>query len=65
LQKQPRLELLYAARYSPGDNPVERIWAGLKNCVAITAVTWPGRLGQIHPYFRNRSRDQPLTRPHA
>jgi hypothetical protein len=27
LQKQPRLELLYGARYSPHDNPVERIWA--------------------------------------
>jgi hypothetical protein len=34
LQKHPRLELLYGARYSPHDNPVERIWAGLK-------ATWP------------------------
>ena len=60
LDKHPRMELLYGARYSPHDNPVERIWAGLKNYVANTAVTWPGRLRQIHSYFRNRSPDQML-----
>jgi transposase len=60
LQKHPRLELLYGARYSPHDNPVERIWAGLKNYVANTAVTWPGRLRQIHSFFRNRSPGQLL-----
>ena len=60
LDKQPRLEVLYGARYSPHDNPVERIWGGLKNYVANTAVTWPGRLRQIHSYFRNRSPDQML-----
>ena len=43
LDKHPSLELLYGARYSPHDNPVERIWAALKNYVANTAVTWPGR----------------------
>jgi hypothetical protein len=52
LDKHPRLELLYGARYSPHDNPVERIWAALKNYVANTAVTWPGRLRQIHSFFR-------------
>ena len=26
LSKHPRVELLYGARYSPHDNPVERIW---------------------------------------
>ena len=26
LEKHPRLELLYGARYSPHDNPAERIW---------------------------------------
>jgi hypothetical protein len=26
LKEHPRLELLYDARYSPRDNPVERIW---------------------------------------
>jgi hypothetical protein len=60
LKKHPRLGLLYGARYSPHDNPVERIWAALKNHVANTAVTWPGRLRQIHSFFRNRSPDQML-----
>ncbi len=61
LKRHPRLELLYGARYSPNDNPAERIWAALKNYVANTAVTWPGRLRQIHSFFRNRSPDQMLA----
>jgi hypothetical protein len=61
LQDHPRLELLYGARYSPHDNPVERIWAALKNYVANTAVTWPSRLRQIHAFFRARSPDQLLA----
>ena len=61
LERHPRLELLYGARYSPNDNPAERIWAALKNYVANTAVTWPGRLRQIHSFFRNRSPDQMLA----
>jgi transposase len=61
LDQHPRLELLYGARYSPHDNPVERIWAGLKNYVANTAVSWPGRLRQIHAFFRNRSPSQMLA----
>jgi hypothetical protein len=61
LDKHPRLELLYGARYSPHDNPVERIWGALKNYVANTAVTWPSRLKQIHSFFRNRSPDQMLA----
>jgi hypothetical protein len=60
LKEHPRLELLYGARYSPHDNPVERIWGGLKNYVANTAVTWPARLRQIHAFFRARSPDQLL-----
>src|SRR5207245_7601514 len=60
LEKHPRLELLYGARYSPHDNPAERIWAALKNYIANTAVTWPGRLRQIHSFFRARSPDQML-----
>ena len=60
LKQQPRLELLYGARYSPHDNPAERIWAALKNYVANTAVSWPGRLRQIHSFFRSRSPDQIL-----
>ncbi|MEU1736106.1 bacterial transcriptional activator domain-containing protein, partial [Streptosporangium sp. NPDC020145] len=34
----------YGARYSPHDNPVERIWAALKAFIANTAVTWPARI---------------------
>jgi len=61
LEKHPRLELLYGARYSPHDNPAERIWAALKNYVANTAVSWPSRLRQIHSFFRARSPDQMLA----
>ena len=61
LKQQSRLELLYGARYSPNDNPTERIWAALKNYVANTAVSWPGRLRQIHSFFRSRSPDQMLA----
>jgi transposase len=61
LKQHPRLELLSGARYSPHDNPAERIWAALKNYVANTAVTWPGRLRQIHSFFRSRSPDQMLA----
>ena len=61
LEKHSRVELLYGARYSPHDNPAERIWAALKNYVANTAVTWPGRLRQIHSFFRSRSPDQMLA----
>jgi hypothetical protein len=34
LVEHPRLELLYGARYSPHDNPAERIWAALTNYLA-------------------------------
>jgi transposase len=60
LKEHPRLELLYGARYSPHDNPAERIWGALKNYVANTAVSGPGRLRQIHSFFRNRSPGQML-----
>jgi hypothetical protein len=39
---------------------VERIWAALKNYVADTAVSWPGRLRQIRSFLRARSPDQML-----
>lgn len=61
LAEHPRIEILYGARYSPHDNPVERIWAALKNHVANTAPDWPGRRRQIHAFFRARSPDQLLT----
>jgi transposase len=38
LEEHPRLELLYGTRYSPHDNPAERIWAALKKYVASTAA---------------------------
>ncbi len=60
LSEHPRLELLYGAPYSPHDNPVERIWGGLKNYVANT-VSWPARVRQIHAFFRTRSPDQLLA----
>jgi DDE superfamily endonuclease len=46
VSEHTRLELLYGARYSPRDNPGERIWAALKNDAANTAVSWPGRCGR-------------------
>ena len=61
LGEHPRLELLYGARHSPQDNPVERIWGALKNHVANTAVSWPSRVRQIHSFFRVRSPDQMLA----
>lgn len=61
LADHPRLRLFYGARYSPHDNPVERIWAALKAHIANTAVTWPGRLRQAHAFFRQRSPTQMLT----
>ncbi|MFI7535132.1 IS630 family transposase [Streptosporangium sp. NPDC049376] len=61
LRAHPRVGMSYGARYSPHDNPVERIWAALKAFIANTAVTWPGRLRQIHVFFRARSPDQLLA----
>ncbi|GAB3002160.1 hypothetical protein GCM10023080_079780 [Streptomyces pseudoechinosporeus] len=61
LADHPRLHLLFGARYSPHDNPVERIWAVLKAHLANTAVTWPGRRRQVHAFFRHRSPTQMLT----
>ena len=70
LEKHPRLELLYGARYSSHDNPIERIWAALKNyvtstTVTSTTVTWPGRLRQIHSFFRDRSPGEMLATARA
>src|SRR5512135_2044242 len=57
----PGLHLWYSARYTPHDNPVERIWAALKAYLANTATFWPGRRRQLHAFFRSRSPDQNLT----
>ncbi len=61
LKEPPPLPLPYGARYSPDNNPAEPIWAALKNYVANTAVTWPGRPRQIHPFCRSRSPDKMLA----
>ncbi|MBP2478285.1 transposase [Crossiella equi] len=62
LAKHPRLMLIQGARYSPQDNPVERVWAGLKQWISNTAVaTMADRLRQTHAYFRNRTDEQMLT----
>jgi transposase len=36
LAAHPRLRVLHGARYSPHDNPVERVWGALKAWLANT-----------------------------
>lgn len=43
----PGLHVWFGARYSPHDNPAERVWAALKAYVANTAVSRPGRRATI------------------
>jgi transposase len=62
LDEHPRLLLLTGARYSPQDNPVERIWAVLKRRIANTApATITDRVRQTHAFFRHRTREQNLA----
>lgn len=62
LAKHPRLQVIEGAKYSPQDNPVERIWAGLKHHIANTApTTMADRVRQAHAYFRGRTTEQTLT----
>ena len=62
LAKHPRLLLIEGAKYSPQDNPVERVWAGLKHHIANTApATMADRIRQTHAYFRGRTAEQTLT----
>jgi transposase len=62
LAEHPRLLVIEGAKYSPHDNPVERIWATLKTWIANTApATIAGRLRQTHAYFRNRTTPQLLA----
>ncbi|MEV0609443.1 IS630 family transposase [Polymorphospora rubra] len=62
LAEHPRLLLIEGARYSPQDNPVERIWAVLKQHIANTApTTMADRVRQAHAFFRHRTPDQNLT----
>lgn len=62
LAAHPRIRLWEGARYSPQDNPVERVWAGLKAWIANTApATMADRVRQAHAYFRHRTPDQILA----
>jgi transposase len=62
LAEHPRLALITGAKYSPQDNPVERVWASLKRWIANTApVSMAARVGQAHTFFRHRSPAQMLA----
>jgi transposase len=56
LVTHPRVRLLHGARYSPHDNPVERIWGALKASLAnAPTLTVQGRIRQVHAFFRARA----------
>ena len=68
LDAHPRIQVLHGARYSPHDNPVERIWAALKAWLANSpTLTVQGRVRQVHAFFRQRSPTQLLATaaPHS
>jgi transposase len=68
LAAHPRMRVLHGARYSPHDNPVERIWGALKAWLANTpTLTIQGRLRQVHAFFQVRSPAQILATaaPHS
>jgi hypothetical protein len=58
---RPGILVLHGARYSPHDNPLERVWAALKAWLANTpTLTIQGRVHQAHA-FRRRTDAQNLT----
>jgi transposase len=62
LATRPRVLVLHGARYSPHDNPVERVWGSLKAWLANTpTLTIQGRVRQVHAFFRARSPAQLLV----
>jgi transposase len=68
LAAHPRLLVLHGARYSPHDNPVERVWGALKAWLANNpTLTIQGRVRQVHAFFRQRTAAQMLTTaaPHS
>jgi transposase len=68
LKTHPRLRVLHGARYSPHDNPVERIWGTLKAWLANNpTLTIQGRVRQVHTFFRDRTPVQMLATaaPHS
>jgi transposase len=68
LAAHPRMRVLHGARYSPHDNPTERIWGALKAWLANNpTLTIQGRARQVHAFFRQRSPAQMLATaaPHS
>jgi transposase len=69
LASHPRVVVvLHGARYSPHDNPIERIWGALKAWLANTpTLTIQGRVPQVHAFFRGRTTAQILATaaPHS
>jgi transposase len=68
LADHPGVRVLHGARYSPHDNPTERIWAALKAWLANSPTpTIQGRVRQVHAFFRARSPAQTLATaaPHS
>jgi transposase len=68
LVTHPRILVLHGARYSPHDNPVERIWGALKAALANSpTLTIAGRIRQVHAFFRQRTNEQLLATaaPHS
>jgi transposase len=62
LAAHPRVRVLHGARYSPHDNPTERIWGALKAWLANSpTLTIQGRVRQVHVFFRARSPAQMLA----
>jgi transposase len=62
LAAQPRLLVLHGARYSPHDNPVERIWGALKAWLANSPTqTIQGRVRQVHAFFCDKTDTQMFT----
>jgi transposase len=68
LAAHPRIVVLHGARYSPHDNPTERVWGLLKAWLANNpTLTIQGRVRQVHAFFRDRSPAQILATaaPHS
>jgi transposase len=65
LASHPRILVLHGARYSPHDNPVERIWAALKAWLANSpTLTLQGRVRQVHAFFHRRTPHRCWPPPH-
>jgi transposase len=68
LAAHPRMLVLHGARYSPHDNPTERVWGALKAWLANSpTLTIQGRVRQVHAFFRQRTTTQMLATaaPHS